>query len=119
MREALNKIKERHLKLLREELVRIQAELIGLNPEKVILFGSAARDERSLTSDLDFIVVVNNGRFGESFIERSARVHRAVKPRTAVDILVYTIEEFNAIKEKNPLIKIALKEGKVLYEKTG
>lgn len=119
MWETLKKIKKRHVKRLQEELVRIQAELIGLNPEKVILFGSAARGEHSLTSDLDFMVVVKNGRFGKSFIERSARVYKAVKPRTAVDILVYTVEEFNAIKERNPLVKMALKEGKVLYEKTG
>ena len=89
MREALKKIKERHLKLLQEELVRIQAELIGLNPEKVILFGSAARDEQSLTSDLDFIVVVNNGRF-RGFIERSAG-SQGCETWTAVDILVYTV----------------------------
>jgi hypothetical protein len=49
--------------------------------------------------------VVNNGSFGENFIERCARVYKTVKPRTAVDILVYTVEEFEAIKEKNLSLK--------------
>lgn len=119
MSATLKRLMARHRNLLRLERPRIQAELIGLNPEKVILFGSAARGEETLTSDLDYLVVIKEEAGPESFIERNARVYKAVKPRIAVDILVYTPEEFAEMKGRSPFVKRALQEGIVVYEKKG
>jgi len=40
-----------------------------------------------------------------------------LKPRVAVDILVYTPEEFEKMKGSNQFIRHALKNGRIQYEK--
>jgi hypothetical protein len=49
------------------------------------------------------------------FVERLAELYRVLQP-FGVDLLPYTPEEFKA---GNPVIRSALAEGRVLYEKAG
>ncbi|MFQ6099249.1 MAG: nucleotidyltransferase domain-containing protein [Armatimonadota bacterium] len=86
-------------------------ELAALGAERVILFGSRARDDHEPWSDADLVVVMPSSL---TFVERLVDVYRQVSPRITMDILVYTPEEFAA---GNPVIREALKEGKVLYER--
>lgn len=84
-------------------------------PKKIILFGSAARDEFGKNSDLDFLIIKNTSK---PRYQRSPEVYRCLRNRTLpIDILVYTPEE---IQERLSLgdffIKRVLKEGKVLYD---
>lgn len=84
-------------------------------PEKIILFGSAARGDTDEFSDIDLIVIKKSNK---RFIERLVEV-MAYLPRDAVnvDILVYTPEEFQTMQEKgNPSIEQVLNDGVVLYE---
>lgn len=86
------------------------------HPEKVILFGSAARDEFEEGSDLDFFIIK------ETKLPRHRRpleIYRFLDDRDLpIDFIIYTPQEF---KERFSLgdffIKRILKEGKVLYEK--
>jgi predicted nucleotidyltransferase len=98
---------------LRKELARIVRRLKILGAEKIILFGSFARGREDDLTDLDLFVVLQSDL---SFVERTARLYRAVSPRVAVDLLAYTPEEWQRMQER-PFVKKALQEGRVLYEK--
>ena len=89
---------------------------MAYEPEKVILFGSMARGDADEYSDIDLIVIKKTDT---PFIQRLVEVVAFTSPYIAVDILVYTPEEIKAMmEEENPFIQRALREGKVLYEKT-
>jgi uncharacterized protein len=96
---------------------RVLNSLMAYEPEKIILFGSAARGDTDEYSDIDLIVVKKTDqRFIQRLVEVMAFVPRDVTVN--VDALVYTPDELNAmIEEGRPFIEQALKEGIVLYEK--
>ncbi|MCF6096542.1 nucleotidyltransferase domain-containing protein [Thermovorax subterraneus] len=101
--------------LLEKELERITAELKKLGAEKILLFGSYARGREDLFTDLDIIAILKSDL---PFIDRIGFIYRKIAPRVAADILVYTPEEWETVKEK-PFFKKAVAEGRVLYEKVG
>ena len=89
------------------------------NPDKIILFGSAARGQTTRGSDLDFLVVWR----GEDFPgnrRRAAYLRQALvgKVRAAIDILVLTPEQF-AIASADPwtFTSTIVNEGRLLYER--
>jgi predicted nucleotidyltransferase len=102
------------LELLQSEARRIAAELAS-DPavRKVIMFGSAARGQARTTSDLDLIVVMQTDL---PFIERFGPLWRRIKPATAIDLLVYTPQEFEQLLQNRPFIRSAVQEGKILYD---
>ncbi|MBI4228035.1 MAG: nucleotidyltransferase domain-containing protein [Candidatus Omnitrophica bacterium] len=90
-------------------------DLRAYQPERVILFGSAARGDADADSDLDVVIIK---RTIASFVQRGVDAVRHVRPALApVDLLVYTPEEFQRmIEDENPFIERVLAEGRVLYE---
>jgi len=113
MIQKLRLLKKKHLKELKQELRRVVSELINLGAIKIIQFGSSVREELSLTSDIDLIVIIKTD---QNFLERSAEIYKKVKPKD-VDLLIYTPIEFKRMKEENLFIQHVLKEGKVFYER--
>jgi len=84
------------------------------DPEKIILFGSAARGESGPNSDLDLLVVksgpTHRGRLAEDIYMNLIGVGEAV------DVVVVTPEDVDRYKGCHALvIKPALREGKVIY----
>ena len=77
---------------------------------KVLLFGSLARGDARDHSDIDLIVVKETQM---RFLDRLDEFYDDA--REAMDILVYTPQEFEEMKER-PFVKRALREGKMLYE---
>lgn len=105
--------------MLSEETLQqaVLAIIKSAHPEKIILFGSYARQEADKGSDLDLIVIEKNP------VNRGMEM---VKIRNAigdigigVDVLVFSdeyVKEWGHL--KSTVLYWAMKEGRVLYEKT-
>ena len=95
-------------------LDRIVAQLAAMpEVERVILFGSYAAGRRDLFTDLDLLVVMASD---QNFVRRTAELYRRISADVDVDLLVYTPEEFERLRERG-FVRQALTSGKVLYEK--
>lgn len=106
-------------KKLKKRIDKITNQIVAkYKPEKVILFGSAARGDYSKDSDFDLFIVKDTQRkFYERYTEAKKHLGDLVY-KCAVDIVVWTPKEFNKGKIENRFfLEQVLKEGKVLYEK--
>jgi len=96
--------------ILQEIVRRIVA---AVQPEKIILFGSAAREDMGPDGDLDFLVIKSckNRR------ETARRIRRKlIGIGIPKDIIVATPEDIERYKDTIGLIyRPALSEGKMLY----
>ena len=99
---------------LEAELQRIILDIIKLGVEKIILFGSLSSGDVHKSSDIDLIIVKKTKK---KFLERLEEFYNYLNPQVAVDILVYTPEEFEEMKENNPFIMSAIKQGRIIYER--
>ena len=95
------------------ELGRFSRILAGRpDIEKVIVFGSVARGKVGRQSDLDLIIVQKTEK---RFLDRLDEMYRLLVPEIACDILVYTPEEFNELKETSRFVGAAVKEGIAIH----
>ena len=84
--------------------------------KKAILFGSYARGDADEYSDIDLIIIAESER---PFIERFKDYLDLwkVSPVKAMDVLVYTPQEFQEMCDReNPFILRVVEEGKTIYE---
>ena len=83
-------------------------------PTRIILFGSAARREANESSDLDFVVVKTTT---QPFLDRLKEAALLCTVPGAIDLLVYTPEEWQELQEQgSPFAERVMKEGRVVYE---
>lgn len=82
-------------------------------PEKIILFGSAARGEMGPNSDVDLLVI----KAGAHRLDLAGQIYRNLHGvGEAVDVVVVTPEDVERYRESPALvIAPALREGKVVY----
>jgi predicted nucleotidyltransferase len=99
----------------RNAIDRITAQLIEkYQPEKIILFGSAARGEATPGSDVDLLIIKRDTPLYGA--DRVMEVSRLIERDVPVDFLVYRPEEFEKrLKMGDPFIELVMKDGKVLY----
>ena len=100
---------------IEQEIANITRQIIEkYKPEKIILFGSAARGEFTLDSDADFLIIKKaTPLYGA---DRIRELSRLIDRNIAVDLLVYRPEEFEKrLRMGDPFLKNVLQEGKVLY----
>ena len=101
-----------------DEMVRVIVEEV--EPRRIYLFGSCARDNFTPDSDVDFLIVEDR-RFGSGRNRWSElkRIRKALKPfRIPKDVLVYSREEFEKWEDSaNHVVAHAVREGKLLYER--
>ena len=92
----------------------IQRVVEVAQPEKIILFGSAARGEMGPNSDVDLLVIKDT----EDVRGLVARIYRQLRGvRVAVDAVVVAPAHVERYKNSHALvIKPALREGTVVYE---
>ncbi|MHA1470725.1 MAG: nucleotidyltransferase domain-containing protein [Candidatus Asgardarchaeia archaeon] len=77
---------------------------------RAIIFGSAARGEFGEDSDVDLIIVSDFFK-DKSPLERPVPLYLEWDLDYPVDFICYTIEEFEKIKKRPSIVKIALEEG--------
>lgn len=109
--QALSSIAHSRRVELTAELDRLKVLLREMGACEVWLFGSLARGEVHEGSDLDLLVVMDTEL---PFVERLACLYRKLKPRMSTDLFVYTPGEMAGLRDSNPLVRAALKEGKLL-----
>lgn len=99
-----------------DEIIRRLTQAI--RPVRVILFGSAAREEMGPESDLDLLVVVPDGSRRR---DASRKAFRALSGLgIAKDVIVMTesdVEEFG--EDPSLIIRPALEEGREVYRAPG
>jgi predicted nucleotidyltransferase len=106
---------ENMLDALTAEFESIKSQIIQkIDPDKILLFGSLAKKNVSLTSDIDIIIIKETER---SFKERMNELYSIIDYRYPTDMFYYTPDEIQRLKEKNYFIKHALSEGIWIYEK--
>lgn len=83
-------------------------------PDKIILFGSAARGEMGPNSDID-LLVVKSGRFNRDRVTRDIYRHLS-GAGAAVDVVLATAEDIRRYGDSPYLVYYpALREGKIIY----
>ncbi len=96
------------------ELDRIVQRIAeALEPEQIILFGSRARGDARLDSDVDLLVITKDG----DPHELSKAAFKAAKGRTIVlDIVAVPRVYFEQrLREGSVFFKMAMKDSRVLY----
>jgi uncharacterized protein len=89
---------------LRSELLRL-IEIVSADSsvERVILFGSAAQLENTHPdSDIDICIVQNTEL---RFYDRLANWLDRIQPKIGLDLIVYTPDEFAAMRENNFFVR--------------
>ncbi|MBU1628143.1 nucleotidyltransferase domain-containing protein [bacterium] len=114
--ENKNKLTSKYLdQKIKEEIANISRQIVEkYKPEKIILFGSAAKGEFGPDSDVDFLVIKKDVPYYG--IDRMLEIRRLIKSNIAMDLLVYLPEEVEErAKMGDPFVKTILKEGMILY----
>ncbi len=83
-------------------------------PEKIILFGSAARGTMAPNSDID-LLVIKAGKF--NYWRVLTDIYRQLPGTAAVDVVLVTPEDVTRYRHSHCLVICpALREGKVIYD---
>jgi predicted nucleotidyltransferase len=100
-------VSQRTLQQIIERIVAVA------QPEKIILFGSAARGEMGPNSDVDLLVI----KAGAHRLDLAGKIYGNLHGvDEAVDVVVVTPEDVERYRESPALvIAPALREGKVVY----
>jgi len=109
------------LKTVTEEDLGLIATAIikAVNPKLIVLFGSQSRGNANKNSDID-LLVIGERPDSDSWSRRRAigNIRRSLPGDIPVDVLFYTPEEVNRWKDTtNHIIREALAEGSILYER--
>jgi len=85
------------------------------DPERIILFGSAARGEMGPHSDLDLLVVKEEGEKSRGHITEEIYMN-LIGVGKAVDVVVVSPEDIRKYRDSHSLIIApALNDGRVVY----
>ena len=79
--------------------------------EAAYLFGSWARGEADVLSDIDLIVVAPSRR---PFVDRFRDFPELLKAPAGIELLIYTPEEFTRLRRTNRFMRYVLREARRL-----
>ncbi len=99
-----------------KEIQNIVNQLVRLyKPEKIILFGSLAKDQIKQGTDIDLFIIKSD--VPELGVDRIRQLDALIKYKLATDFIVYKPQELERrLKLGDPFVKTILKGGKVLYD---
>jgi len=97
------------------EIRHITVQLIEkYAPERIILFGSAARGDATADSDADFLIIKR--QCPHLGADRIREAQRLIDRNIAADFLVYRPEEFEQrLAMGDPFLTAIVREGKILH----
>jgi uncharacterized protein len=91
----------------------VQRVVSAAGPEKIVLFGSAARGTMGPNSDVD-LLVIKGGKFNRNRV--TTEIYRQLSGEVAVDVVVATPEEVERFRDSHCLVICpAMREGMVVY----
>ncbi len=95
---------------------RMRGHLEATNVERAIVFGSFARGDADEVSDLDLVLIEPTS---DPFVERGLAHLPLFRLGVGVDLLVYTPQEYERLKQEgNPLIERVEREGVTVYARS-
>ncbi|OGP96642.1 MAG: hypothetical protein A2157_11870 [Deltaproteobacteria bacterium RBG_16_47_11] len=112
IKEILERKDKRKVKLL-GALDSIVRQLKDMGALKIILFGSVARGDTDVNSDLDLFVLMPSSRPGKEWMDI---IYETVERRVASNLIVFNQREFDEKLSGNRFLQNILK-GRVVYEK--
>jgi len=95
------------VELDQELLHELVETLRDVRPAEVILFGSRAKRRSAEDSDIDLVVILDTQNSPRTYAEALRnrmtvnRSLRALRARVAIDLLVYTLDEWKKLQEVN------------------
>jgi predicted nucleotidyltransferase len=99
----------------------VEAIVREVDPERIYLFGSRARNKARANSDVD-LLIIEHVPFGpqHSRLDEINRIYRALSSfRIPKDVLLYSRDEFTKWQNStNHVIGRCCREGKLLYERS-
>jgi predicted nucleotidyltransferase len=115
LREIVERSEQRRERL-KSTLPRVVEQLEAMGALKVILFGSLARGDTSLWSDLDIIAIMPPPLSSSEWMQK---IYTDIDRGISCDILAYSERDLQKMLPISSFLRHALKEGKVIYEATG
>jgi predicted nucleotidyltransferase len=103
---------ENRRRKLERELDKAVDELKRMGAERIVLIGSMQEGSIGPFSDIDLVVIM---RSDKRFLDRLKDVYSRIQPSVAMDILVYSPQEAEALSETSSFLGYALEKGKVIY----
>jgi predicted nucleotidyltransferase len=104
---------------LAEWVPGVVADLVTVaQPLRVLLFGSVARDTDGPDSDIDLLVVLPQVE-GTRRHELTVKLAGAIRAPVPVDLLVTDPNEIAERGDLPGILRVALREGRVVYERAG
>lgn len=101
--------------LLEQELARYIQILSQNQAEKVLVYGSLVSGKLHPWSDIDLVIIQKTK---QPFLQRLQKMRQLLQPKVGTDILVYTPEEFDQLKQERPFVREEiLAKSKVVYER--
>jgi predicted nucleotidyltransferase len=100
--------------MLEARLDPIVEQLKSLGAVKIVLFGSLARQEVDVDSDLDLLVIMPSHKSGKKWM---GLLYEKLERGIATDIVAYNQEEFEAKLPESSFLRTIEQSGKTLYEK--
>lgn len=111
--EILRRKSERKARL-QETLNQIISQLKSLGALKIIVFGSFAKGEVDVNSDLDLFVLMPSTKTGK---EWSSIIEDVIDRKVAIDLVIYNDKELQEMLPVSRFMQDVVK-GRVVYEKT-
>ena len=102
--------------MINNEILAITDKFVeSLHPEKIILFGSYAKDTYNENSDYDFYVIMPDSTPNILHATQEAYICLLDMERKPVDIVVNTVSKFEERSKRATLERTVQNEGVVLY----
>lgn len=114
LKEILQRKSERKARL-QVSLDSIINQLKNIGALEVILFGSLAKGDVDVYSDLDLLVIMPSIRTGKEWMHL---IYEKVERGIASDIIVYNQKEFHEELPTSSFLQNIINSGRVVYEKT-